>query len=85
MNIDMKTINGFSINFDFSKLIKVADLIYYDGPLLSHYVSNKGENYLFYWVDVDNEYNRWVVSEPIFFNTTVFRKEKYATFHNNTT
>ena len=53
----MKTINGFSINFDFSKLIKVADLIYYDGPLLSHYVSNKGENYLFYWVDVDNEYN----------------------------
>lgn len=58
MNIDMKTINGFSINFDFSKLIKVADLIYHDGPLLSHYVSNKGENYLFYWVDVDNEYNR---------------------------
>lgn len=49
----MKTINGFSINFDFSKLIKVADLIYHDGPLLSHYVSNKGENYLFYWVDVD--------------------------------
>lgn len=48
----MKTINGFSINFDFSKLIKVADLIYHDGPLLSHYVSNKGENYLFYWVDV---------------------------------
>lgn len=37
----MKTINGFSINFDFSKLIKVADLIYHDGPLLSHYVSNK--------------------------------------------
>ena len=82
----MKTINGFSINFDFSKLIKVADLIYYDGPLLSHYVSNKGENYLFYWVDVDNEYNRWVVIRTdIFFNTTVFRKEKYATFHNNTT
>ena len=24
MNIDMKTINGFSINFDFSKLIKVS-------------------------------------------------------------
>lgn len=27
----MKTINGFSINFDFSKLIKVADLIYMMG------------------------------------------------------
>lgn len=57
----MKTINGFNINFDFSKLIKVADLIYFDGPLLSHYMSDKGENYLFLWVDADDDYNRWVV------------------------
>ena len=53
----MKTINGFSINFDFSKLIKVADLIYHDGPLLSHYVSNKGENWL--------SGNIWLVSFKI--------------------
>ena len=80
----MKTINGLGLNFDFIKLIKVANLIYDDDPLT--YVSNKGENYLFYWVDVDNEYNRWVVIRTRdFFNTTVFRKEKYATFHNNTT
>ena len=71
----MKTINGFSINFDFSKLIKVADLIYYDGPLLSHYVSNKGENYLFYWVDVDNEYNRWVV-----IRTDIFSIQQYLAY-----
>lgn len=57
----MKTINGFNIKFDFSKLIKVADLIYFDGPLLSHYMSEKGENYLFHWVDSDDEYNRWIV------------------------
>ena len=57
----MNTINGFNIKFDFSKLIKVADLIYFDGPLLSHYMSEKGENYLFHWVDSDDEYNRWVV------------------------
>lgn len=57
----MNAINGFDIKFDFGKLIKVADLIYYDGPLLSHYISQKGENYLFYWVDVDSECNRWIV------------------------
>ena len=57
----MKAINGFNFNFDFSKLIKVADLIYFDGPLLSHYMSDKGENYLFHWADADDEYNRWLV------------------------
>ena len=55
------TINGFNINFDFSKLIKVSDLIYFDGPLLSHYMGNNGENYLFFWVDADDNYNRWLV------------------------
>jgi len=57
----MKTISGFNIHFDFGKLTKVSDLIYFDGPLLSHYMSSKGENYLFYWVDVDETYNRWMV------------------------
>lgn len=57
----MKTINGFNIKFDFSKLTKVADLIYFDGPLLSHYMSEKGDNYLFHWVDSDDDYNRWIV------------------------
>jgi len=57
----MKAINGFNFNFDFSKLIKVADLIYFDGPLLSHYMSDKGENYLFHWADADDDYNRWIV------------------------
>ena len=50
----MKTIKGICIkkrNFD--KFKKVADLIYFDGPLLSHYVTNKGDNYLFYWIDQD--------------------------------
>lgn len=77
----MKTINGFSINFDFSKLIKVADLIYYDGPLLSHYMSSKGENYLFYWVDVDNVYNRWVVIRTDIFSIQQYL-EKKITLHS---
>ena len=57
----MKTINGLNNNFDFSKLVKVSDLIYFDGPLLSHYTGDNGENYLFLWVDADDDYNRWIV------------------------
>ena len=57
----MKQLEGFDIQFDFSKYKKIADLIYFDGPFLSHYVSEKGDDYLFYWVDKDENDNRWLV------------------------
>ena len=57
----MKKTKGFDIQFDFSNFKKIADLIYFEGPLLSHYVSSKGDDYLFYWVDRDSSNNRWLV------------------------
>lgn len=57
----MKKTKGFDIQFDFSNFKKIADLIYFEGPLLSHYVSSKGDDYLFYWVDSDSINNRWLV------------------------
>lgn len=39
---------------------RIADLIYFEGPLLSHYVSDKGDDYLFYWVERDEQDNRWL-------------------------
>ena len=57
----MRTIEGYNINYDFSGFRKIADLIYFEGPLLSHYVSSKGDDYLFYWVDRDESSNRWLV------------------------
>lgn len=57
----MKKINGYDIQFDFSNFKKIADLIYFEGPLLSHYVSSRGDDYLFYWVDRDDNDNRWLV------------------------
>ena len=56
----MNAIQGFEIGFNIRNLIKVTDLIYFDGPILSHYISQRGENYLFYWVDVDASLNRWL-------------------------
>ena len=57
----MVKIEGYSIDYDFSRFKKIADLIYFEGPLLSHYVSSKGDDYLFYWVDRDDGDNRWLV------------------------
>lgn len=57
----MRQIEGFDLQFDFSGFKKMADLVYYDGPFLSHYVSSKGDDYLFYWVDRDDADNRWLV------------------------
>ena len=68
----MRNINGFNINLDISQFIKISDLIYFDGPLLSHYMSEKGENYLFYWVDVDDSANRWLI-----IRTDIFSIQKY--------
>lgn len=57
----MRTVEGYKITYDFSSFKKVADLIFLDGPFLSHYVSSKGDDYLFYWVDHDDNDNRWLV------------------------
>ena len=57
----MRKIEGYDIQYDFSGFKKMADLITFDGPLLSHYVSPKGDDYLFYWVDSDDIDNRWLV------------------------
>ena len=73
----MKTIKGICIkkrNFD--KFKKVADLIYFDGPLLSHYVTNKGDNYLFYWIDQDDTANRWMFIRTDYDNIQKYTNKK---------
>lgn len=43
------------------KMIKIKDLIYFEGPLLSHFESVYKENFLFYWVDTNDTFNRWII------------------------
>jgi len=68
----MKEIKGINTNYNIDKFIKVSDLIAFDGSLLSHFIDENGENYLFYWVDVDDEYNRWM-----FLRVNTFSIQKY--------
>lgn len=58
----MQPVKGLKIeSFPVKGLYKIDDLIYFDGPLLSFYTNDGGDNYLYYWVDVDDFCNRWVV------------------------
>lgn len=45
----------------FSNLEWVADLLYYEGPILTHVQSETGQNYFSYWVDVEDNLYRWVM------------------------
>ena len=44
---------------------KLGDLLYYDGPLLSHFIDEErpNDNYLYRWVDNDDDANRWLISK----------------------
>src|SRR5438046_1496284 len=44
----------------FKEIKKVADLIYFDGPILSHFKDKHSKDILFYWVDHNDNYNRWI-------------------------
>lgn len=44
----------------FQTMTWVKDLVYYEGPLLSH-MMNGEQSYLYKWVDNDSQYNRWLV------------------------
>lgn len=57
----MTELGGMPIDFKWGKLHKIADLIVCEGPLLSHYSTCTGDQYLLYWLDCDEKCNRWMV------------------------
>lgn len=57
----MEKLTGFQIPFDIKILKLRANLIEQDGPLLSLYYNDKGDYYLFYWLDCDDTSNRWMI------------------------
>ena len=56
----MKTLKGAQVDpLEIESFDKVADLIYFEGPLLSLY-RDRGNNILFHWCDNDETTNRWL-------------------------
>ncbi|MDR2943648.1 MAG: hypothetical protein LBU81_00910 [Methanosarcinales archaeon] len=58
----MKPIEGAPLP-DFSSLLKVGDMEWFEGPLLSHYISSDKEDFVFYWADLgqNSGFERWIV------------------------
>ncbi len=56
----MEEIQYIKLDIKFDHIL-VADLIFFDGPLLSLFENKHGEFYLYYWCDTDNIYNRWLI------------------------
>lgn len=58
----LSVVDGLIIDkFPYENLRLVADLLYFDGPLLSYFKDNNNQHYLHYWCDTDESYNRWLV------------------------
>jgi len=43
------------------KLKKMGDFLFHEGPIQSHFISDKDEDYLFFWADIVGNTNRWMV------------------------
>ena len=60
----MESIKGIHINQSpFGILRKISDLISFEGPILSHFQDDKQNDFLFYWVDYEQSFNKWLVFE----------------------
>ena len=45
------------------KLEKLGDLLKEEGPILSHFANQRNEDFLFSWVDENEQYHRWMLSK----------------------
>lgn len=53
---------GYKIeSLPYKDLVKVQDILYVDGPLLSHFKDEHDNDYLYYWVDYDSKLNRSLI------------------------
>lgn len=58
----MTVLTGHKVSMlPFEGLIRMEDIIYLDGPILTHYLDGNGRDILFYWVDFSESVNRWLV------------------------
>lgn len=52
--LDASALDGF---------VKIRDLIFFEGALLSHFRNPDGKDFLYLWSDCDESANRWTIFE----------------------
>ncbi len=75
----MEQIEATSITNLGLNLKKQGDLLYHDGPLLSHFINvdNTNEHYLYKWTDCDESCNRWLIFRVSLSRLKSFFEKKY--------
>ena len=57
----LKFENGYINGLPFNGLQKKSDLFSFEfSPVLSHYLDASNNDYLFYWIDFEDDNNRWL-------------------------
>lgn len=77
--------HSIKLPYELEEMDRLSDLIYYEGPLLSHFVNKSDDHYLFYWVENDDKYNRWLVARETEFDIREYvekRKTLYDVLTN---
>lgn len=77
-NLDVYKINNLGLNLQFA-----GDLIYYEKPLLSHFVdpNNSNEHYFYKWSDFDEKCNRWLIFKVSIENLISFFEGNLTLLH----
>ncbi|TVZ23513.1 hypothetical protein JM84_2441 [Dokdonia sp. Hel_I_63] len=70
-----KAIKVSKLDFE---LHKKGDILFYDGPFLSHFYDNSGDEFLMLWVDNDEKYNRWLIIPTDTYLLNLYLSKKYT-------
>ncbi len=65
-NTPLPILSGVEFPPEKLEMKALGDLLYHEGPLLSHLMNEEKENYLMLWCGQDNTYNRWLLSKTTF-------------------
>ena len=57
----MQDLNGIKIKELPFKLTKKGDILFHNGPILSHFKSDNLMDYFMFWVDQNEAFNRWLL------------------------
>ncbi len=58
---ELISLKGIEFPASAFKFKKLGDFLYHEGPLLSHFVNDKNDDFLAKWCDTDAEHHRWLI------------------------
>jgi hypothetical protein len=75
----MEQIAGIKIESLGFKLTRQGDLLYHEGPLLSHFINEDNkDHYLYKWTDCDDAAHRWLIFKVSVAHLKRFFETKYT-------